>query len=175
MPYHYNLGPSQKLYLDNADTTTIITLASGGIGQQQQSSTRTQTGPWLEIPQVLPLGTSVLVRCVAALGEFVWQVQGMQVTATDASVWQPAQAVPMAASETASPPPPITPLPPMAPLQMDPMEMSANPMTMRMGDMTLSMETPPLTGPAAQRFCTQCGQSLRSNDRFCGSCGHQVS
>ncbi len=35
--------------------------------------------------------------------------------------------------------------------------------------------TPPhAAAPAPRRFCVQCGQPLRSTDRFCGSCGAAV-
>jgi hypothetical protein len=61
---------------------------------------------------------------------------------------------------------------PMTPMKMGNMQMSANPMTMQMGDMRLSMGN--ATPPDTRKFCTQCGAAINAGDRFCGSCGHQL-
>lgn len=179
MPYQYDLGPNQKIYLDNLGPTTVITLASGGPGQQQQSGSRLQTGAWTEVPQAVQVSGGVLIRCVTAQGAFVWQVRGSQIEAANAAAWSDRQAVPLTATEagpTAMPPmapmEPMQPMAPMPPMKMGNMEMSANPMTMRMGDMALSMGN--TNAPIAKKFCTQCGSAVGSGDRFCGNCGHQL-
>lgn len=174
MPYQYDLGPGQRIFLDNPGSITRITLASGSPGQQQQSSTQIQTGVWTEVPQVAQGTGGLLLRCVTDQGAFVWQVQGMQIGAADDSLWSAPQATPMQPVE-AAPMAPMLPMAPMAPMKMGDMEMSANPMTMRMGNMKLSMEQEalrPSSSPA--KFCTQCGTAVGAGDRFCGSCGHQL-
>ncbi|PSN15795.1 zinc ribbon domain-containing protein [filamentous cyanobacterium CCT1] len=177
MPYQYDLGLGQKIYLDNSGSTTVITLASSGLGQQQQSGTQVQTGLWTEVPQAARIDGGVMLRCVTAQGVFVWQVQGTQIGMADTAAWPAHQAValqPMEAGPAAMPPmapmQPIPPLEPMAPMTMGNMRMSANPMTMQMGNMTLSMGS----APKAKQFCTQCGSAVQAGDRFCGSCGHQL-
>ncbi len=186
MPYQYDIGPSQKIYLDNPGNNTLITLASGGPGQQQQSGTQVATGPWTEVPQVTRVGSGVLVRCTTGQGAFIWQVQGMQIGAADATAWPADQAESM--QVTASSASVMQPMQPMQPMQMGDMQMSANPMTMRMGNMTLGMGDGNSPGAAAgnasgtaagnasgpQNFCPQCGAAVSPGDRFCGSCGHQL-
>ncbi len=177
MPYHCDLSPGQKIYLDNPGPNTVVTLTSAGAGQQQQSSARVPTGPWTEVPQIVRVGDGVLLRCVTAQGTFLWQIQGMQIEVARATAWAADQATPMQATEVGPPiasippMPSIQPMPPMAPMQMGNMEMSLNPMTMRMGKMTLGPDTPTVN---TQRFCTQCGAAIAQGDRFCGSCGHQL-
>jgi ribosomal protein S27AE len=180
MPYCCDFSPGQKIYLDNSDSVTVITLASAGAGQQQQSSIQVRTGPWTEVPQMARVGDGVLLRCVTAQGTFFWQIRGTQIGVAPAAAWVADQATPMQATEVAPPmasmPPmkpmtPMKPMPPMAPMQMGNMEMSLNPMTMRMGKMTLGSDTPMAN---QQKFCTQCGAAIALDDRFCGSCGHQL-
>ncbi|MBD1872547.1 zinc ribbon domain-containing protein [Nodosilinea sp. FACHB-131] len=172
MPYHCDFSPGQKIYLDNPGSITLITLVSAGVGQQQQSSTQVHTGPWTETPQIARVSNGVLLRCVAAQGTFFWQIQGMQIEAAPTTAWVADQATPMQATELApSPIAPMPPMPPMAPMQMGDMQMSSNPMTLRMGKMTLGLGTPAVNTP---KFCTQCGAAIAQGDRFCGSCGRQL-
>ncbi|MBD1917568.1 MULTISPECIES: zinc ribbon domain-containing protein [Cyanophyceae] len=172
MPYYCDLSPGQKIYLDNSGPNTVITLASGEAGQQQQSSTQVRTGPWTEVPQITRVGGGVLLRCVTVQGIFVWQVQGTQIRAAPATAWAADQATPMQATEVEPPIASMPPMPPMPPMQMGDMEMSLNPMTLRMREMTLGSNTPTVN---TQKFCTQCGAAIAQSDRFCGSCGHQLS
>lgn len=186
MPYQYDISPSQKIYLDNSGNNTLITLASSGPGQQQQSGTQVATGPWTEVPQVARVGSGVLVRCTTGQGTFVWQVQGRQIGVADATAWpgnqaEPIQAEPVQATASSAPAmQPMQPMQPMAPMQMGDMQMSANPMTMRMGNMTLGMGSDKSPSAAVgsasgpQNFCTQCGAAVSLGDRFCGSCGHRL-
>ncbi|MBD2114639.1 MULTISPECIES: zinc ribbon domain-containing protein [Cyanophyceae] len=175
MPYHCDLSPGQKIYLDNPGSITLITLASAGAGQQQQSNTQVHTGPWTEIPQIIRVDNGALLRCVTAQGTFFWQIQGMQIGVASATAWDTNQATPMQVTEVGPSPiasmPPMPPMPPMAPMQMGDMQMSLNPMTLRMGKMTLGLNTPTVNN---QKFCTQCGAAIAQGDRFCGSCGYQL-
>ncbi|MBW4458860.1 MAG: zinc ribbon domain-containing protein [Nodosilinea sp. WJT8-NPBG4] len=172
MPYHCDLSPGQKIYLDNPGSITLITLASTGAGQQQQSSTQVHTGSWTEVPQIVRVGNGVILRCVAAQGTFFWQIQGMQIGVAPATAWATDQAIPMQTAEVGSSPiASMPPMPPMAPMQMGDMQMSSNPMTLRMGKMTFGSDTPTVN---TQKFCTQCGAAIAQGDRFCGSCGHQL-
>lgn len=175
MPYSCDLGPGQKICLDNPGPTTLITLASGSAGQQQQSSTQVPTGTWTEVPQIARVGGGLLLRCVTAQGTYIWQIQGMQIGVAPTNTWVADQATPMQVSEVDSssvaPMQPMSPMQPMAPMRMGDMEMSMHPMTMRMGNMTLGVDAP---AASTQQFCTQCGGAIAPSDRFCGSCGHQL-
>lgn len=181
MPYQCDLGPGQTIYLDNPGAITLITLASGGPGQQQQATTQVQTGAWLEMPQVVRGGAGLLIRCVTAQGTFVWQIQGNQIGAVAATHWPEGETLPLTLNGVSSPMASMAPMAPMAPLpplKMGDMEMSANPMTMRMGNMQLSMDNAGSNTasptPTSAKFCTQCGAAIAQGDRFCGSCGHPL-
>ena len=175
MPYQCDLGSGQTIYLDNPGSITLVTLASGGPGQQQQSTTQVQTGTWVEMPQVVQGGAGLLIRCITDQGTFVWQIQGTQMGAVAAAQWpqDPVHPLPLHAVSS-TPMSPMAPMAPMAPLKMGDMEMSANPMTMRMGNMQLSMDKATSAPPASAKFCTQCGAAIAQGDRFCGSCGHPL-
>lgn len=184
MPYRCDLSPGQQIYLDNQGSQTIITVASGSAGQQQQSSSRLQTGPWQDVPQIARVGGGVIIRCVSTQGVFTFQVQGNQVsTVTGALDWATAQDVPVQlvdhlpgqAMPPMQPMAPMQPMTPMQPMQMGSMKMSANPMEMRMGDMEMRMGQEPAKAAAKSRFCTQCGTQVNPDDRFCSSCGHQLT
>ncbi|NJM00311.1 MAG: zinc ribbon domain-containing protein [Synechococcaceae cyanobacterium SM2_3_2] len=186
MPYQCTLSSGQHIYLDNPGHQTVITVASGSAGQQQQSSSSVSTGPWTAVPQVAQMNGGALIRCVTAQGTFTFQVQGMQVsTATDASNWQAAQQIALQTVDTRpgtsmppmmpmQPMPPIAPMPPMKPMQMGDMQMSANPMAMRMGNMAMQMGHAMAETAQPRQFCTQCGAPVGPEDRFCGSCGHKL-
>lgn len=181
MPYQFDCGLGQKIYLDNSGATTVIILASSSPGQHQQSGTQVQTGRWTEVPQAARADSSVLLRCVTAQGVFIWQVQGTHIGVADGAAWPAQQAVSLQPTKAApgmlpmapiAPIEPMTPIEPMAPMKMGNMQMSTNPMTMQMGDMALSMGK--AKAPDGKKFCTHCGSAINAGDRFCGSCGHQI-
>lgn len=173
MPYCCDLGSGQSLYLDNQGNLTVITVASGGVGQQQQSSSSIQTGPWLEPPQVARLANGAIIRCVSSQGTVMVQVQGGQIgLATGTTRWDPEKTVTLQSAH-AMPGPAMQPMQPMQPMTMGDMQMSTNPMAMRMGNMEMQMGAP--QGQPPGRFCTQCGAAVQSGDRFCGSCGHPLT
>lgn len=185
MPYQCDFGPGQTIYLDNPDGLTVITVTSCGVGQQQQFSTQIHTGPWLEVPQLVRGASGVLVNCVTAQGSFVWQLRGTQLEVVPAATWPADQGIPMPSASSSpamgsmqpmQPMRPMEPMPPMAPMQMGSMQMSASPMTMRLGNMSLGLDNASSSQkPGRQGFCTQCGAGVTAGDRFCGSCGHQLS
>jgi len=183
MPYQCTLSSGQHIYLDNPGNQTVITVASHGAGQQQQSSSSLSTGAWTAVPQVAQMNGGALIRCVTDQGTFTFQVQGMQVsTATDAVNWQIAhqialravEAMPGQAIPSMSPMQPMPPMQPMKPMQMGDMQMSANPMAMRMGNMEMHMGHATPQAEQSRQFCTQCGAPVGPEDRFCASCGHKL-
>ncbi len=180
MPYRCDLNTGQQIYLDNQGDKTLITVASSGPGQQQQSSSSLQTGQWTEVPQVAKINGGVVIRCVSAQGTYTIQVQGSQIGQVASAVdWNAAQTVAVHAidhmpGQGMPDMQAMQPMQPMQPMRMGNMEMSTNPMEMRMGNMAMRMgNTPEQTRPQ-KRFCTQCGAQVSPDDRFCGSCGHQL-
>jgi hypothetical protein len=188
MPYVCELGTGQRVYLDNQGGQTLITIASGTPGQQQQSSSGFQTGNWTSPPSIYRTGNGVILKIETARGEHFVQLQGssMSVMGGTPSLGSAQQmSVQRVSSTPASSMPSMEPMKPMEPMQMQPMEpmkmgdmeMNMNPMQMRMGNMEMKMgeSSSSSSSSSGQRFCSHCGASVKPDDRFCGSCGHQLN
>lgn len=196
MAYTCDLGGGQRVYLDNVDNQTTVTLAATGPGQQQQSGSQFTTGPWTQAPEFFRTDQGVVIKLTAAQGVQFLQLQGQQLgwmaqppklanaqqmqTSTIAAMpggqIPPMQPMTFAASgpaPTMEPMQPMQPMAPMQPMQMGNIAMNANPMDMRMGNMEMRMGETPSQGPQ-RKFCSQCGAPVQASDRFCASCGHQL-
>jgi hypothetical protein len=181
MAYLCQLSAGQQVYLDSRGAQTIVTVASGSPGQQQQSSSSIQTGNWTTPPAAFQTPQGVVLKVQSAQGDYFIQVQGNSMSLLHgAPSLNQAQSLPMqqVADPSASSMPPMQPMQPMQPMRMGNMEMQMNPMEMRMGDMEMRMGTPdgsPAEAPpGTRRFCSQCGTQVKESDRFCSSCGHQL-
>lgn len=179
MAYRCEIGSGHTLYLENQGTQTIVTLSSHSPGQQQQSGTSFSTGSWTAPPQVLSGVAGVIVRLTTATGKLAIQIQGtsLRLVEESASI-DDAQSLPLqtVADGSMLPIQPLEPLAPMKPMQMGNMQMTLNPMQMRMGNLSMRTggETSTSTESQTPRFCSQCGASLKVDDRFCSQCGYQV-
>jgi zinc-ribbon domain len=188
MAYTCEIGSGQHIYLDNQGGQTIVTSMSGGLGQQQQSSSSFQTGQWTAPPDLFQMPQGVVIRIHTSQGEVHIQVQGTSMVVMSASpglgVGQQMQtqqvaSMPSPSMQPMQPIPPMEPMQPMQPMQpMEPMSMGGmhlnmNPMEMRMGNMEMRMGSTKATKTPA-RFCSQCGAQTKPGDRFCSSCGHQL-
>ena len=76
MPYVCELGTGQRVYLDNQGSQTVVTIASGSPGQQQQASNGFQTGTWTSPPSLYRTGNGVVLKIETAQGEHFVQLQG---------------------------------------------------------------------------------------------------
>jgi hypothetical protein len=165
MPYVCELGTGQTLYLDNQGTQTLVTLASGSVGQQQQASSGYQTGTWTTPPQVYRTAGGMVVKITSTTGEYNLLIQGSSMSLTGEMSVENSQQLQTKPVEKM----PASSMKPMQPLKMGNMEMNLNTMEMKIGDMELKM------GAAKTRnFCSQCGAKVKPNDRFCASCGHTL-
>jgi hypothetical protein len=170
MAIYSELGTGQRLYLDNQGNQTIVTLSSGGVGQQQQASSHFQTGAWTADPTVYQTPSGILVTITTATGTHSIQIQGS--SASWLSETPPrGNATQLASHPVADHPADFSPQP-LQPLKMGNMEMSFQPMQMKMGNMSMSMDTPNTT---KRQFCSQCGTKVSESDRFCSHCGHQLA
>lgn len=193
MAYTCDLGPGQSLYLENNGEQTAIVLSSSGMGQQQQSTNQFITGTWTAPPELYQAQQSIVIKLQTAQGTHYLQLQGNQLSViSQAPSLDHAQPIPMTAGASASsnsqpsitPMPPMAPLHPMKPMKMGDMEMHAQPMEMRMGNMTLRMNdssagdnrqaTSHSTTQSKTNFCSQCGTPVQPHDRFCANCGHRL-
>lgn len=178
MAYVCELASGTRIYLTNAEQQTIVTLASSGPGQQQQSSQSFQTGQWMDVPVAYQNASGVVIYLQTHQGDFYMQLQAGSIslmrTVPPVHTMESIPVYPASAPSGSMPSmEPMRPMQPMQPMRMGNMQMGMNPMEMRMGDMEMRM------GKTAEpvddrRFCSQCGASVKVGDRFCASCGHQL-
>jgi hypothetical protein len=168
MTYVYSLATGQQISLHNQASQTIITVTSSQPGQQQQSSSSLQTGPWTAPPQVSQTSSGILIKIQSVQGEQYIQVQGNPIQVGTPAIDE------LEISELASMQPmqPMQPIQPIQPMKMGNMSMSLNPMEMRMGNMELRMESQP--NSTTKKFCSQCGTSVKPDDQFCTNCGSRL-
>jgi NADH pyrophosphatase NudC (nudix superfamily) len=187
MAYVCELGGGRRIYLDNQGGQTAVTIASSGAGQQQQASSRYQTGQWVAPPQLFQTLEGVAIKLTTVQGEQWLHFQGNSISvmgefsspgAAQQMQMQQVESVPAPVVQPMQPMTPMEPMQPMQPMKMGNMEMNMNPMQMRMGNMEMRMGTAtaaPTTPSATRRFCSQCGAAVEPSDRFCSSCGHQLN
>ncbi len=199
--YKYELNPGQFLYLSNQGDNTTVTLSSGSAGQQQQSSNCFSTGTWAGAPQLYRIGQGVVVTIQTAGQTYYVQCQQGQIQMSNspsaAITTEIARTQPTAMEPTTSQMPGLSSMPAMTPMtpmpSMPPMKMNNNPMSMQLGNMSMSMgskgeastaqQTPAQSASATTRetaqtkkqFCTQCGAPTEPTDKFCGACGNALS
>lgn len=178
MAYACELSAGRSLYLDNTNGQTTISIASTAPGQQQQATSRFQTGVWTATPEVYLTRDGAVIKLLAEQGAHYIRVHGSSIGVSEAFSLEALEQIQMqqvSGSTTASTAsmPPMAPMPPMS---MGDMQMSMNPMQMRMGNMELQMGTPAVSPPttSSQRFCSQCGTAVKPEDRFCTHCGHRL-
>ncbi|NES03702.1 MAG: zinc-ribbon domain-containing protein [Okeania sp. SIO2F4] len=191
MAYKCEFGNGQEVYIENQGVQTVVTLASGSPGQQQQASTGFQTGKWTLPPTLFRTATGVILRIESEQGQSFVQLQAggistmsgtpalgnaevlslQQVEIRQSQGMPPME--PMKPMEPMRPMEPMKPMEPMEPMKMGDMEMNMNPMQMRMGNMSMQMGSSSFA-TSGKRFCSQCGAAVTPSDRFCSNCGYQL-
>lgn len=203
MAYMCEISPNQRVYLDCQGNNTVVTMMTGGLGQQQQASNAFPTGEWVTPPEMFAAPQGMVIKIKTAQGDYYIQLQGGSMNVVNASGIAGSEQVQMHQVELPSvtpmtPMPPMqpimAPMTPMQPMTMGNMQMNNHPMEMRMGNMQMRMGEPgqppqsaqsappqetPLTQPsqsvqATRKFCSQCGFALEASDRFCSGCGHRL-
>ncbi len=79
MAIYSELPTGQRLYLDNQGPQTIVTLASGAVGQQQQSSSSFATGVWTKEPQIEIIPQGAIIEIITETGPHRIQIQGSSI------------------------------------------------------------------------------------------------
>lgn len=189
MRYLCDLGGGQCLYVENLHDQTLVTVVSSSPGQQQQSSSGFQTGKWTAPPELLRGAIGVVVRVQAAQGEQFVLLQGTSLSvlrnAPSLSEAQPLQVHPT--DQKTDSMSPMTPIPSMQPMTMGNMQMDQGRMSMQMGNMQMAMDSIAHSADSTQanapasdvtvgqrKFCSQCGTTIKPDDRFCAHCGHRL-
>jgi hypothetical protein len=185
MAYMCEISPNQRVYVENQGNSTIVTLMTGGPGQQQQASNSFQTGRWVSPPEMFDVSQGVAILIATPQGEHYIRIQGSSMTLGNNSDVAASQQMQMHQADAPSAPSmtPMQPMQPMQPMKMGNMEINNNPMEMRMGNMHLRMgepiqpaqSTPPAqSAQPTRKFCSQCGVAVEPSDRFCSNCGHRL-
>jgi hypothetical protein len=188
--YRSDLGAGQQVYIANQGTQTVVTLMSGGPGQQQSQSNGFETGEWQAPPVLFRAPAGLVLRVEGARGPSFIRLQSSGMTLLDAApALAGANVLPLqpAAEQTASDMRPMEPMEPLKPMQpLKPMEMRMGDMHMRMGAPEPEPRAKPEPRPEpqqasepqaahARRFCTQCGKPTGATDRFCAYCGNRLA
>lgn len=182
MTYLGNLSTSQRLYIENRDNQTIVTLVSSSNRQQQSQSSSLETGNWTIPPSLFKIDNTFLVRIESVKGQYFIQVQsnGLNILKTTPSLNNvdvlPLEKVSQTETSNQSSVQ-FSPMKPMQPMKLNDMSMDINAMEMRMGDMYLRMPENPSTESSSQshrHFCTKCGNLVKIGDCFCAYCGHKL-
>jgi hypothetical protein len=204
MAYVCEVGTGRRLYLNNENGQTTVTISSSQPGQNQQASSSFHTGAWKTIPEVYLTADGAVVKLQTTQAVHYIRIQGSSIGVSEAlslenlHQMQMQQVSGAAVASMPSMPPmkpmePMKPMPPMPPmqsmqsnppappvppgtLQMGDMQMSMDPMTMKLGNMEMKMGGPakPQAATPVRRFCSQCGSGVQPSDRFCASCGHRL-
>lgn len=177
MAYQATLNGTQQVTIINQGKQTQIALIASSPGQQQSQSNSFTTGTWVKPPQLFSTNQSFVLQINGEQGQYfiLIQANGIQ-TISDVPNLQNATSVQL---ENIADPPSQTPIDfepmqPMQPMRMGNMSMDINSMSMRMGNMSLNLGNQSKT-TVSQVFCSQCGAEAKSGDRFCRSCGHDLS
>jgi zinc-ribbon domain len=185
MAYMCEISPNQRVYIETEGNNTIVTMMTGGPGQQQQASNSFRTGSWVSPPEMFAMSQGVAIKIRTAQGEHYIRIQGGSMTLGNDSGIAASQQMQMHQTDSPSAPS-MTPMQPLQPMKMGNMEMNNNPMNpmeMRMGNMHMRMGhmrmgepmQPAQSAQPTRKFCSQCGVAVQPSDRFCSSCGHRLA
>lgn len=203
MAYFCEISSGQSIYLDCQNGQTIVTLTSGGVGQQQKSRSRYSTGDWLSPPTITQIANGAIITVVANQGTTYLQVQGSSIALQPSPSEQPlGHSLQLQTVETSShagaapsmaPMQPIQPMASIPPMRLGDMKggdrsMQMNPMEMRMGNMEMRMgETNrPVSGngsPPKDTVNSQAEPQVSGpqsdepqvSPKFCSQCGSKVN
>ena len=164
MLYNWNLATGHQISIDNEGAQTVVTIQNNSAGQQQRSSNSFTTGIWIVPPELIVTPTGAIVKITTASGESAIQIQGNSVQ-MHSSHSGGGQSSTTSTSSTST-----SGFSPMPPMQMGNMQMSMQPMVMKMGDMELNLGA----GASQSKFCSQCGTPVKAADKFCSSCGNKL-
>jgi hypothetical protein len=158
MTHKWNLTTGHQVSVENEGAQTIVTVLYDRSGQQQRTNNSFTTGIWISPPAMLPTPTGAVVKITTPSGISSIEVDGnsvqMQSSQSGASGSNSSSSSSSSSTFTSG---------------FDPLK-SMEPIVMRLEDLNLNIGNI----PQPNSFCTQCGNAIKSADRFCSSCGHKV-
>ena len=172
MAYVGELGVGSSIYIENQDSQTVITVITASPGQQQQTSHSFSIGHWTTAPSLFQYLQDYIIQLETVQGSRILWVQSGQIRQME--IKPPQHTLkPIALQQMVHmPSPSFSPLP----LTMNNMVRSGQPLQMRIGNMNLSMgTTATVTQTSSNNYCSQCGASVATADKFCANCGHRLA
>ena len=182
MAYQATLNGTQQITIFNQGIQTQITSSISSPGQQQSQSSSFSTDKWQRKPQLFQTNQGHILQVFGAEKHFwlVIQTQSIQALETTPNIQNAIPIkltriteVPSQSNVDFQPMQPMQPMQPIQPMKMVNMSMDMNSMSMQMGNMSLNLNNQ--ANNITKIFCSQCGQEAKSSDRFCRSCGHELS
>ncbi len=174
MAYQATLNGTQRIIIANQGRQTQITLVASSPGQQQSQSSSFTTGTWVNPPQLFNTAQGFILQINAEQGKHFIQIQANGISTIEGiPSLQNATSIELETFGDLLGQADIK-FEPMQPMKMGNMSMDINSMSMQMGDMSLNLGNRAKT-TVSKTFCSQCGTEARKGDRFCRSCGHNLS
>jgi hypothetical protein len=145
---NWKLITGHELSIDNEGAQTVVTLHYDRAGHQQRACNSFTTGIWLMPPQMTVTPTGALLKVVTASGESLIEIQGnnMQLHGSNSLSNYATTATSYSSSSTAG--------------------------TNSHGSTTINTDG---ATSQNQRFCTECGATVKPTDKFCASCGNKLT
>ncbi len=174
MTYQATLNGTQQITISNQGRQTQITLMASSPGQQQSQSSSFTTGIWINPPQLFNTAQGFILQINAEQGKNFIQIQANGIsTIKGIPSLQDATSIELETVGDRSGQADLK-FEPMQPMKMGNMSMDINSMSMQMGDMSLNLGNKSKS-TVSKTFCSQCGIEAKNGDRFCRSCGHNLS
>jgi zinc-ribbon domain len=147
MIYNWKLATGHQVSVDNEGAQTIVTVVRTSPEQQQRTCNSFTTGIWIAPPTLTVTATGGLLTITTPSGTSMLQVDGDRIHLQpdrSSELQTTISSSSTFTSSTASPPP------------------------------TINVELNTDTATDRQRFCTECGNSVKPTDKFCASCGQKL-
>ena len=167
------LNGTQWIKISNQGRQTQITLMASNPGQQQSQSSSLTTGTWINPPQLFNTSQGFILQINTEQGKNFIQIQANGIS-TIKGIPSLHNATSIKLETVGNPGQADMKFEPMQPMKMGNMSMDINSMSMQMDDMSLDLRNKSKT-TASKTFCSQCGTEAKNGDRFCRSCGHNLS
>ncbi len=149
MAHHWKLSTGHQISIDNEGALTIVDVLYDGSGAQQRTTNTFTTGIWISPPEMSLIPTGAILKITTPTGALTIEVEGNSIQLQNS----PSEASQSNDSSSSSSKP-IEPIPPSV---------------TRLEDLELDLDPVP-----QKRFCTQCGNPVKSVDLFCAACGHKL-
>ncbi|WP_310485451.1 zinc ribbon domain-containing protein [Chamaesiphon sp. VAR_48_metabat_403] len=152
MTYRWKLATGHQLSIDNEGAQTVIAILFDNGEQQQRQSDSFTTGIWLAPPEITLDPTGAIVKITSTSGQSLVRIDGNRIQiSSDISGDDRTYSQSVSTSSSST---------------------SANAeTTVRRENVNVNPSEP----VNQRKFCTECGTTVKSTDKFCANCGQKLS